>query len=63
MDKRGAILIGGYSDYHCRGLSILMYLSGFIFTVLYIQLSSFLSQTQVYIGSTDFYLGICNVKV
>ena len=43
-------------------ISILMYLFSFICTVLQIQLSSLLPQKPVYIGATDFYMGICNVK-
>ena len=39
-----------------------MYLFGFIFTVLWIQLSSLLPQEQVYSDLIDFQLGICNVK-
>ena len=45
-----------------EGYCILMYLFCFIFTVLYITLSSLLRQRHVYIDFTDFYLGVCNVK-
>ena len=34
--KEDAILIRGYSNYYCRGYSILMYLFGLIFTILQI---------------------------
>ena len=43
-----------------EGYSILMYLCGFTFTVLQIQLSSLLSQKQVYIGHTDFCIAYGN---
>ena len=47
--KEGAVLIGGYSNYYCRGLFYSIVSFGFIFTVLEIQLSSLLSLKQVYI--------------
>ena len=60
MDKRGAIpiLIGAILIILADGHDF----NGFIFTVLYIQLSCLLFQKQVYISPSDFYLGICNVK-
>ena len=54
MVKKGVILTGGYSDYYCKRLLYSMYPFGFIFTVLYIQLSSLLLQEQVYSGIIDF---------
>ena len=43
----------GYSDHYCKGPLYSMHLFGFIFTVLYIQLSFLLPQEQVYSGLID----------
>ena len=61
MIKKGVILTGGYSDCYCKRPLYFMYLSGFIFTVLYIQLSSLLPQEQVY-GLLAGYLQ-CKVRL
>ena len=53
-----AVLIGGFCDYS-EGYAILMYFSGFIFTVMCIQLSSLLPQTKVYISPRVFRLANC----
>ena len=50
------ILVEGYSDYYCRWLFYSDASFGFIFTVLWIQLSSLLPPTQIYIGPAGFNL-------
>ena len=54
MVKKRVILTGDHSDYYCKRLLYSMYPFGFIFTVLYIQLSSLLLQEQVYSGLINF---------
>ena len=62
MDKKGLFWKGAILIVIVEGYSILMYLFGFMFTVLQIQFSSLLPEKQHYIGPTDFWPVICNVK-